>query len=114
MVRVTTKLPAKKPQLTAYEALAPRGAPPRAQWVPVDADAPADCEQRKTCKYGPFRKRLKGFEPSTFCMASRTFRADLSRICLQTSGFSAPTAWKAFPAFTGRSREFRHPMGTQV
>ena len=25
---------------------------------------------KKTCKRRPFRKRLKGFEPSTFCMAS--------------------------------------------
>jgi hypothetical protein len=32
----------------------------------------ADALHKKTCKYGPFRKRLKGFEPSTFCMASRT------------------------------------------
>ena len=27
---------------------------------------------KKTCKCRPFPKRLKGFEPSTFCMASRT------------------------------------------
>ena len=26
---------------------------------------------KKTCKCRPFAKRLKGFEPSTFCMASR-------------------------------------------
>ena len=26
---------------------------------------------KNACKRGPFRKRLKGFEPSTFCMASR-------------------------------------------
>jgi hypothetical protein len=26
---------------------------------------------KKTCKRGPLEKRLKGFEPSTFCMASR-------------------------------------------
>jgi hypothetical protein len=28
---------------------------------------------KKTCKRRPFRKRLKGFEPSTFCMASRSW-----------------------------------------
>jgi hypothetical protein len=31
---------------------------------------------RKTCKcrpFPPFRERLKGFEPSTFCMASRAW-----------------------------------------
>jgi hypothetical protein len=36
---------------------------------------------KKTCKRRPFLKRLKGFEPSTFCMASRTcvslFGADI-------------------------------------
>ena len=26
---------------------------------------------KKACKCSPFAKRLKGFEPSTFCMASR-------------------------------------------
>jgi hypothetical protein len=29
---------------------------------------------KKTCKCRSFRERLKGFEPSTFCMASRTWR----------------------------------------
>ena len=37
-----------------------------------DADALLDCYTKKSCKCRPFLKRLKGFEPSTFCMASRT------------------------------------------
>jgi hypothetical protein len=37
-----------------------------------DANAPADCSNEKDLQCGPFVKRLKGFEPSTFCMASRT------------------------------------------
>jgi hypothetical protein len=32
----------------------------------------ATAETKKACKRRPSRKRLKGFEPSTFCMASRT------------------------------------------
>src|SRR5688572_15539829 len=31
----------------------------------------ATATTKNTCKCRPFRKRLKGFEPSTFCMASR-------------------------------------------
>jgi hypothetical protein len=32
----------------------------------------ATAATKKACKCRPFSKRLKGFEPSTFCMASRT------------------------------------------
>jgi hypothetical protein len=39
----------------------------------------ATAATKTTCKYTPFRKRLKGFEPSTFCMASRTFSFDSVR-----------------------------------
>jgi hypothetical protein len=46
--------------------------PPGANWVPGDANAPADCAHKKGLQGRPFWKRLKGFEPSTFCMASRT------------------------------------------
>ena len=35
------------------------------------ADAQADCARKKTWKCRPFPKRLMGFEPTTFCMASR-------------------------------------------
>jgi hypothetical protein len=40
-------------------------------WVRRDADAPADCGHEKDLQMQAFWKRLKGFEPSTFCMASR-------------------------------------------
>jgi hypothetical protein len=36
-----------------------------------DADALLDCYNKKGLQMQPFSKRLKGFEPSTFCMASR-------------------------------------------
>ena len=42
-----------------------------------DADALLDCYPKKTCKCRLFRKRLKGFEPSTFCMASSVWRTGL-------------------------------------
>jgi hypothetical protein len=34
-----------------------------------DADALLDCYNKKGLQMQPFSKRLKGFEPSTFCMA---------------------------------------------
>jgi hypothetical protein len=39
--------------------------------MPGDANAPADCANEKGLQMQAFSKRLKGFEPSTFCMASR-------------------------------------------
>jgi hypothetical protein len=47
---------------------------------------------KKTCKCRPSAKRLKGFEPSTFCMASRTCGVDFTRMCLQRGGSEAPRA----------------------
>jgi hypothetical protein len=44
--------------------------PPGALWVPGDATAPADSAHEKDLQTQVFQKRLKGFEPSTFCMAS--------------------------------------------
>jgi hypothetical protein len=43
----------------------------------------ATVETKKTCKCRPFRKRLKGFEPSTFCMASSRSAAPRVQKCLQ-------------------------------
>jgi hypothetical protein len=50
---------------------------------------------KKTYKCRPFQERLKGFEPSTFCMASRTCGSDSTRTCLQTGGFWAAAAHEA-------------------
>jgi hypothetical protein len=97
---------AKKPDFTGFRGAAAAGRAAGAQWVPGDANAPADCTYEKDLQTQVFRERLKGFEPSTFCMASRTCGADPTRICLQTGDFWAPGADEGFPAFTGRSRGF--------
>ena len=47
----------------------------------------ATAETKKTCKYRPFAKRLKGFEPSTFCMASRTREPERPKKVLEKNGF---------------------------
>ena len=47
--------------------------------VRYDAEAPADCQHEKDLQTQGFSKRLKGFEPSTFCMASRTCSSDAMR-----------------------------------
>jgi hypothetical protein len=56
-------------------------ASPIMAWPSVRVQSPATqthyatAEAKKTCKCRPFAKRLKGFEPSTFCMASSTSAA---------------------------------------
>jgi hypothetical protein len=40
---------------------------------------------KKTCKCRPFPKRLKGFEPSTFCMAISSSRSQIAPKFLQTA-----------------------------
>jgi hypothetical protein len=47
MVRVTSKLPAKKRKFSAFKALGAAGRAAGAQWVPGDANAPADCTYEK-------------------------------------------------------------------
>ena len=51
--------------------------------TPADANAPTGCVNEKTYKCTPFQKRLKGFEPSTFCMASSRSAAPRMQKCLQ-------------------------------
>src|SRR5918994_2160327 len=46
---------------------------------------------KKTCKCRPFPKRLKGFEPSTFCMASSTRTSRPAPNNAANKPFSAPT-----------------------
>ena len=48
-------------------------------------DAPADCLNEKDLQMEAFSKRLKGFEPSTFCMASSRSAAPRPQKCLQIS-----------------------------
>jgi hypothetical protein len=52
---------------------------------------------KKACKYRPSQKRLMGFEPSTFCMASRTWSADSARTSLQAAGFRDRGAQEGLP-----------------
>jgi hypothetical protein len=73
----------------------------------MSADAPADCPNEKTCKCRPFLKRLKGFEPSTFCMGkqllSRPDRLEMpanQRIRGQDAG-------DGIPGIAARSQGFR-------
>ena len=51
-------------------------------------------------------KRLKGFEPSTFCMASRTWDPERPRKVLEKSNFRDIGSRRCFPAFTAKSRAF--------
>ena len=71
-----------------------------------DADAQADCRHRKDLQINAFRKRLKGFEPSTFCMASRTWCPGRPGKVLQNHGLRLDPVGDAFPAFAAKSREF--------
>ena len=74
VVRVTSKLPANPrtiwPTHTAAGARLPN------HYAPPQTHQPA-APTKKACKCRPFRKRLKGFEPSTFCMASSTWGTSL-------------------------------------
>jgi hypothetical protein len=61
------------------------------------------------------RNRLKGFEPSTFCMASRSMRfpfgADIPR---KYAGSRTGVSFGDSPAFPASSRGFGHRMGTRA
>jgi len=64
----------------------------------------ATTERKKPAKCRPFPERLKGFEPSTFCMASRNPVFPGRRAySLQTREFSAV---RSVPRFHGYYREF--------
>jgi hypothetical protein len=56
-----------------------------------EADAPANCTHEKGLQIQAFRKRLMGFEPTTFCMASRrSSQLSYSRTRAQYSRGPAP------------------------
>jgi hypothetical protein len=59
-------------------------------------------DAKKTCRRRPSRERLKGFEPSTFCMASRTLAS--------RSTLNDP-AKKPFSAAPAARRKARHSPG---
>jgi hypothetical protein len=60
--------------------------------VRQDADEQGDCSNKKDLHCRPFAKRLKGFEPSTFCMASSTRASRPVPNNPANKPFSAPTA----------------------
>jgi hypothetical protein len=70
-------------------------------------NARADCAHQKACKYAPSRERLKGFEPSTFCMASRRWVCHGPAKCLQTSAFRQAKPRTGVPRIVRRYRGFR-------
>jgi hypothetical protein len=55
-----------------------------------EADAQADCAREKGLQMHAFAKRLKGFEPSTFCMASSTCASRLAPNNAANKPFCAP------------------------
>jgi hypothetical protein len=53
-----------------------------------------------------FESGLKGFEPSTFCMASGTWDPERPKKALQSTGFRAIGDQRCFPAFAAKSQGF--------
>ena len=70
-----------------------------------DAVALPGLASKKACKCRPSRKRLKGFEPSTFCMASRARDSVQCGISLQNTPLLPRERVPPCPAFTAKSRE---------
>jgi hypothetical protein len=62
---------------------------------------------------GSFVKRLKGFEPSTFCMASRTCVPLGVDIPCKHGGSRVWASFCDSPAFTAKSRGFGYPVGNR-
>jgi hypothetical protein len=77
----------------------------RSQSDPTQTHKPS-APAKKACKCMPFRERLNGFEPSTFCMASRTRDLVQRAISLQIRRFCRASGCRRCPAFTAKSREF--------
>jgi hypothetical protein len=80
---------------------------------PVTQTHQPTASTKKTCKCRPFRERLKGFEPSTFCMASRAWGSRWRRDFPANERVPARGALCDSAAFTAKSREFGHRMGTR-
>jgi hypothetical protein len=62
--------------------------------------------RKRRANAGPFQERLKGFEPSTFCMGKQNVRSRASQEVLEKSSFRAIGGRRSFPAFTAKSRGF--------
>jgi hypothetical protein len=59
---------------------------------------------KKTCKCTPSWKRLKGFEPSTFCMASSSSVSQINAKCLQMGRYLAAQLQDGFQEFRRKRR----------
>ena len=85
VVRVVTKCL----QTRAFRVLPGSAGPGSPLSVPRDeTHDPAD-DAKKTCKCRPFPKRLMGFEPTTFCMASRACSSGSVRKVAGNTGLSS-------------------------
>jgi len=62
---------------------------------------------------GLFDKRLKGFEPTTFCMASSCCGLLLSRFIAASQAFASWLVGSDSPSFPAKSREFVDRMWTR-
>jgi hypothetical protein len=76
-------------------------------------DRPSSTKKTRKCE--AFGERLKGFEPSTFCMGKQNvcflFGADIP---CKRDGFRVSMSCSDSPAFTASSRGFGHRMGTRA
>jgi hypothetical protein len=63
---------AKDLQIRSFSAPTGTSSPAGAHWVHGEADALAGLRIEKDLQIAAFLKRLMGFEPTTFCMASST------------------------------------------
>ena len=79
--------------------------------VRPDADALGDCANEKDLHNAGFPERLKGFEPSTFCMASSTCDPCRTPIFPANAGFSCATAVLRIPRLSTRNHG---SLGTQL
>jgi hypothetical protein len=70
--RSVVRASARDLQIRFFSAPTGTSNPAGAHWVHGDADALAGWRVEKDLRIAAFLKRLMGFEPTTFCMASRT------------------------------------------
>src|SRR5919106_1233764 len=89
-----------------------RGAPAAGPRRPVPIGCPATqahqptADTKKTCKCRPFAKRLKGFEPSTFCMASSSSTPEIVAKCLQISRYHGVSPRMGLPRIAPKYQGF--------
>jgi hypothetical protein len=109
-VRAANKLPANK---LLCEELAQRAAQPVPNDYPAMQTHQPTARIKKTCKCRPFVKRLKGFEPSTFCMASSSRVLNALAKGLQISTFRARRIHDSSPPIPPNCHGFRHSTDTE-